>query len=206
MSLYLCKPPDCQLVKIVANPESFSARLPELCDSINRKLGGPVIVSPPKPRTAKGSSSKKEQRPGAAAKRPGAPNAPRTLQRALSTDQLNRRSVSRGPSNMIALMRSASSTSVTGVKREGSEPAALRTLPKAELNMMGPRQSSLSRTNSASNLEDAKASKKAQVEAELKDAISTLRKPNRGVVGKAIVEAAERRSAATQPKSKSWQM
>jgi len=44
------------------------------------------------------------------------------------------------------------------------------------------------------NLQDAKANKKAMVEAELKDAISALRKPNRGVVGKDMAEADERRA------------
>jgi hypothetical protein len=48
-----------------------------------------------------------------------------------------------------------------------------------------------------SNLQDARASKKAQVEAELKDAISSLRKPNREVVGKALAEAAERRATVS---------
>jgi hypothetical protein len=36
-----------------------------------------------------------------------------------------------------------------------------------------------------------RAEKKAQVEAELKDAISALRKPNREVVSKAMEEAAQ---------------
>jgi hypothetical protein len=63
--------------------------------------------------------------------------------------------------------------------------------------MSRPRQSSLSRSNSLSNLEDAKASKKALVEAELKDAISALRKPNRQVVGKAMAEAEERRATTS---------
>lgn len=100
---------------------------------------------------------------------------------------------------MIALMRSATSTSLPGVKREGSEPAALRPVSKGDLNAMGQRRSSLSRSSSSNNLEDFKANKKAQVEAELKDAISALRKPNRDVVGKALAEAAQQRTVTTQP-------
>lgn len=99
---------------------------------------------------------------------------------------------------MIALMRSATSTSLPGVKREGSEPAALRNVSKGELNSMAQRRSSLSRSNSTNNLEDARASKKAQVEAELKDAISALRKPNREVVGVALAEAAQHRATTNQ--------
>ncbi|CAM1506584.1 Fc.00g062250.m01.CDS01 [Cosmosporella sp. VM-42] len=170
----------------------FSARLPELCDSINRKLGGPVVIQPSKSRSLKRSNSKREQKPGAATQRPAPAKAPRTLQRALSTEQ-QRRSVSRGPSNMIALMRSAASTSVPGIKREGSEPATLKAMMKAEANLMNKRSGSLSRSSSMTNLQDARAKKQALVDAELKDAISALRKPNREVVGKALAEAEERR-------------
>jgi hypothetical protein len=61
---------------------------------------------------------------------------------------------------------------------------------------------SLVRSNTIAGVEDAKARKKAMVEAELKDAISALRKPNRDVVGKALAEAAERR-ATTSSSAKS---
>lgn len=44
-------------------------------------------------------------------------------------------------------------------------------------------------------LDDVKAQKKALVEAELKDAITALRRPNRELAGKAIVEAAEKRAS-----------
>ncbi|KAJ4235952.1 hypothetical protein NW759_001036 [Fusarium solani] len=175
----------------------FSHRLPELCDSINRKLGGPVIVKPSKSRSLKRSSSKRDQRPGAVTKRPTPGKPTRTLQRALSTEQQSRRSVSRGPSNMIALMRSATSTSLPGIKREASDSAAIKSTLKAEPDLLNRRGGLLSRSSSMSNLQDARASKKAQVEAELKDAISSLRKPNRDVVGKALAEAAERRATVS---------
>ncbi|KHN96409.1 DNA replication regulator Sld3 [Metarhizium album ARSEF 1941] len=51
----------------------FSARLPERCDAINRKLGGPIIASPVKSKALKRFSSKKELKPGAATKRPAPP-------------------------------------------------------------------------------------------------------------------------------------
>lgn len=94
-------------------------------------------------------------------------------------------------------MRSATSTSVPGVKREGSEPLSLKDLPRGESVTGRARQPSLLRSNSISNLDDTKASKKALVEAELKDAISALRKPNREVVGKAMAEADKRRAVAS---------
>lgn len=51
------------------------------------------------------------------------------------------------------------------------------------------------RSSSSASLDDTKAKKKALVEAQLKDAISGLRKPNREVVGRALEEAAEQRVA-----------
>jgi DNA replication regulator SLD3 len=166
-----------------------------MCDSINRKLGGPVILPSPKPTQAKSSSAKKLSKPGAAVARPAQQKPPRTLQRALSTDQ-SRRSVSRGPGNVIALMRSTTVTTIPGLKREGSEPVVGRGNGKGEPGHLRQRSSSglLSRSNSIASL-DVKAKKKAMVEAELQDAISALRKPNRELAGKAIVEAAEKRSS-----------
>lgn len=100
-------------------------------------------------------------------------------------------------------MRSATSTSVPNVKREGSEPAAVRSIAKGEADASRKR-TPLSRSNSVTGLADSRASKKALVEAQLKDAISALRKPNREVVGQAMAEAAEHRvtsSSATKSKS-----
>ena len=129
--------------------------------------------------------------------------APRTLQRALSTEQLHRRSVSRGPGNVIALMRSATSTSFSGIKREGSDSASLSATLKREDGAARQRPDLLPRNNSMANLEEVKATRRAQMEAELHDAISALRKPNREVVSKAMAEADERRvSASSSAKSK----
>ncbi|EGZ77576.1 hypothetical protein NEUTE2DRAFT_79264 [Neurospora tetrasperma FGSC 2509] len=177
----------------------FSARLPELCDSINRKLGGPVIQAPKeKAKTVAATKPK----PGAPGKRVAATKKEneRTLQRVLSNERM-RRSVSRGPSGTIALLRSASATAIPGLKREGSEPL-LGMIPKTEAVAVKEKNVSIfSRSAGPSaNNEDAKARKKARLEAELKEAISALKKPNRALAGKEIVEEAERRTA--QPKSK----
>ncbi|TQV99408.1 hypothetical protein V2A60_004882 [Cordyceps javanica] len=177
----------------------FSARIPEMCDAINKKLGGPVIVPAGGSKSQKRSASKKEQKPGSATKRPAAPRPQKTLQRALSTDQHSRRSVSRGPSNMIALMRSATSTSLPTIKREGSESTSLRRLPKVEGATDSQKRLSLSRSSSSLASQDvSRASKKAMVDAQVKDAIAALRKPNREVVGQAMEEADQQRALAAK--------
>ncbi|KAK3362742.1 DNA replication regulator SLD3-domain-containing protein [Lasiosphaeria hispida] len=182
----------------------FSARLPEICDSINRKLGGPLVQSPPKEKNAK-SAVIPRAKPGAPAKRPMAlrKDKEKTLERVLSNERL-RRSVSRGPSGALALMRSASVTAIPGLKREASEPL-LAMIPRGEMNSLKekPKPSSLfSRSTSSIFMEDSKAKKKAQVDAELKDAISALKKPNRALAVKEIVDEAERRKSTgvSQPK------
>ncbi|UQC86919.1 uncharacterized protein CLUP02_12421 [Colletotrichum lupini] len=165
----------------------FAARLPEICDSINRKLGGPVIIAPPMPK-AKPSSTKPSTKPGAAAKRPVKPSSKNNIEKALFKEQ-SRRSISRGPGNAIALLRSATSANIPGFKRENSE---------LDRNSPRDRTGLLSRSQSMTALDDVKvqdvkAQKKALVEAELKDAITAIRKPNRDLAGKAIVEDAAKR-------------
>ncbi|ROT36952.1 hypothetical protein SODALDRAFT_335169 [Sodiomyces alkalinus F11] len=177
----------------------FAARLPELCDSISRKLGGPVIIPPEKPEKPRQPTRSSEARPkpGTAAKRPTlSSSASKTIERALHKEQ-SRRSVSRGPSSTIALMRSATSAVIPGLKREASEQNALGGLSRnPERNMSHDRTRSLSRSSSLTALDNPRAQKKAMVEAELKNAIDAIRKPNRVLVGKAIVEeAAERRTS-----------
>jgi DNA replication regulator SLD3 len=76
-------------------------------------------------------------------------------------------------------------------------------IPRAESTSLKERPSSIfSRSVSLSGA-DLKAQKKAQVEAELKDAISALKKPNRTLAVKDFVEAADKRASAGQLKSKS---
>ncbi|TIC94199.1 hypothetical protein CH35J_009439 [Colletotrichum higginsianum] len=91
-----------------------------------------------------------------------------------------------GPSNAIALLRSATSANIPGFKRETSDLDR-----KSSVDRMG----LLFRSNSLTALDDVKAQKKALVEAELKDAITAIRRPNRDLAGKAVVEAAEKRTS-----------
>ncbi|KAI1174912.1 DNA replication regulator SLD3-domain-containing protein [Nemania sp. FL0916] len=172
----------------------FSARLPEHCDSINRKLGGPV-KEPPKPVPKKVEPTKPKSKPSGVTKRPAPPKSTKTLERSLSKEtERNRRSISRGPSGVIALMRSASMPTVPRLKREGSERRSLASIPKAD-SMTGREQHvSSAGPISAQRRAETKEKKDALVRAELQDAISTLRRPNRDVVGKAMAEADERRA------------
>lgn len=175
---------------------SFSARLPELCDSLNRKLGGPVAQSPPKKDFMRPASSSKAK-PGAPTKRPIAAlkkDADRSLERALSSERL-RRSMSREPSKAIALMRSASTTSIPGLKREASEPL-LGMVPRMDKAPLKERPRAFSRSTSSIGARDMKARQKAEVEAELRDAISALKKPNRALAVKELADAVDKRASS----------
>ncbi|CAG8979415.1 hypothetical protein HYALB_00012448 [Hymenoscyphus albidus] len=175
----------------------FSARLPERCAIINRKLGGPVAMSPPKPRVSKSASfSGAPARPGAATKRPVPVKPRKSLQRIL-TDERERRSISRGPERGISLLRSAS---IPGFKRENSEAPSLSGIPFADSQGIIKSKQLARREVDLGSLVSSKTtkeSKQAKIDAELKDAISALKKPNRELTAKSMVETAERRSTSS---------
>ncbi|KAI0427728.1 DNA replication regulator SLD3-domain-containing protein [Xylaria sp. FL1042] len=176
----------------------FSARLPEQCDSINRKLGGPVMIPPQSARKKTETTPKTTSKPGAAAKRPVRSKSTRNLETFLSQEtERNRRSMSRGPSGVIALMRSASTPTIPLVKREASEPLSLTNIPKAEAGMSQGKHMLSTGPLSAKRRAETKEKKDAFVKAELRDAISTLRRPNREIIGKAMAEADERRAVTS---------
>ncbi|KAI0202381.1 DNA replication regulator SLD3-domain-containing protein [Astrocystis sublimbata] len=177
----------------------FSARLPEQCDSINKKLGGPVMMAPPKSarKKAEANPSKTKAKPGASAKRPARPSMPKTLETFMSKEtERNRRSMSRGPSGLIALMRSAS-TPVPLLKREASEPLSLVSIPRADASSSRENLLSSSGPESAKRRAETKERRGAFVKAELQDAISTLRRPNREVAARAMAEADTRRAVTS---------
>ncbi|CAK7205993.1 hypothetical protein SEUCBS139899_008776 [Sporothrix eucalyptigena] len=204
----------------------FSPRLPLMCDSLNRKLGGPVIStlgsrsknafnSTKSPSDAKlrekssSSSSKHHSRSksGAITKRSSAStDKTQSLERVLSNERL-RRSVSRGPNDAIAQMRSATAAPIPGLKREMSEPSLASIPRRASSTSLKDRPSNtLARSTSdvvvgnSARTEESRARKKALVDAELQEAISALKKPNRELAGKTTVEAAERRLFGLQTK------
>ncbi|KAH9904145.1 DNA replication regulator SLD3-domain-containing protein [Xylariomycetidae sp. FL2044] len=171
----------------------FSARLPDQCDLINRKLGGPVLKSASKPKTKKLEDRSNPKLKSGIVKRT-APSKPKTLDKVLSREtERHRRSMSRGPSTAIALMRSASTPTIPLVKLEGSEAPALGSIPRVgSISREASQATSFGAFKRRSD--ENKAKKEAMVKAELQDAISGLRKPNRDVVGKAMAEADQRRA------------
>lgn len=93
------------------------------------------------------------------------------------------------------MMRPAASVALPPtIKREDSDSTLLSKLA-ASSDSGSSRRNSLIRSSSMADLHDPKVAKRVRVEAELKDAISALRKPNRDCVGKAMAEAAERRAS-----------
>jgi len=87
---------------------------------------------------------------------------------------------------------------VPGLKREASE-TLLGMVPKKQAAPVKERPANtFKRAASQSSIDSEKANmKKAQVEAELRDAISALKRPNRALAGKEIVDAAEKRATAS---------
>jgi DNA replication regulator SLD3 len=143
------------------------------------------------------AATKSKTKPGTAAKRP-APSKPRTLENVLSKEvERNRRSMSRGPSGVIALMRSASTPTLPMLKREPSETVSIASIPKEDASDKIVTRPASGYGYSKRRSQEEKAKREALVKAELQDAISGLRKPNRDVVGKAMAEAAERRATTS---------
>lgn len=127
-----------------------------------------------------------------------------SLENVLSKEFLqHRRSMSRGPSGMIALMRSASTPSLPAMKREASEPAGISKIPLEDEDDNAIRQEPTRAHGVRRNLGNDRVKKDARVHAELKNAITALRRPNRDVVGQAMVEDAERRATTTLSQLKS---
>jgi DNA replication regulator SLD3 len=195
-----------------SDTNSFSARLPEQCGAISRKLGGPVVVSPARPKLMSSASlSAVSSRPGGITKRPVSTKARRSLRRVI-TDERHAREGSRGASGAISLMRSATAPAIPSLKRERSETPLLSSIPPAEPQSMLVSRGGVLKSkkfsqrevdlSSLATVNDAKL-KKANIEAELKDAISALKRPNRQLAGQLQVEAETRAaSASTHSRSK----
>lgn len=129
----------------------------------------------------------------------------RSLEKVFESDQQKWRA-SRRPVDLLARMRSATPASVPGLKQEGSEPLGLGSIPQSNKTLKERSRNVLSRSASTTGTDDTKMLKQAKVEAELKEAISAIKKPNRHMAGKAIVEEAEKRagsSSSPHPRSKS---
>ncbi|OBT69328.1 hypothetical protein VE03_01150 [Pseudogymnoascus sp. 23342-1-I1] len=191
----------------------FSARLPSLCDTICRKLGGPRVSSPARPPMKKSSSmsSTTTSRPSAISKKTASTESRRSLQRALTDEKLQARSKSRRPSVAISLLRSATAPVLPpGLKREGSEASSLSSIPMMNSQSQHTSRTAIQKSRNLSQTENDlslgtlpdRNTKKANIEAELKYAISALKKPNRQLAGQTTVDLAEKRAIAGASQSR----
>lgn len=153
---------------------------------------------PPKSARKTEVTPKAKPKPGGAVKRLMLSRSTRNLESFLSKEtERNRRSMSRGPSGVIALMRSASTPIVPLLKREASEPLSLMNIPKVDGSTPQEKQLSSADPMSTKRRAETKQKRDAFVKAELQNAITALRRPNRESVGKAMAEADERRAVTS---------
>ncbi|KAJ8110121.1 hypothetical protein OPT61_g6950 [Boeremia exigua] len=181
----------------------YMSRLPEQALSINKKLGGPAIAS----------SKRKAMRPPLTSKKSGGSKEPeskkprRSLAR-VATDTIGQTGNKRTPS----LARSATDTALLrqqSIKREGSE-APLSAIPfrrspsrarqsMSQLRHLQGREMDLTATSAAAA---AKLKHKARVEDDLKEAIATLKKPNRDLAAGAYMAEIEQRGLGSANRSR----
>lgn len=140
-------------------------------------------------------------RPGTGTKRPAAPRASKSLVRVLEDDSQKWKASRTRPGDVLARMRSATPAAIPGVKREGSEPLGLDRIP----HLKEKSRNILSRSVSSTSNADLKARKKEEETRQIQEAISGIRKPNRHLIGRSIIEDVEKRtgsSSSPHPKSK----
>jgi len=180
------------------------SRLPEQAASINKKLGGPVAASPAK---------RKSTKPPPMSRKSGEPSEPdpkkrRTLGR-VATDIIKqpshrpRASLHRSSTDSALLpgfKREASEVPLSAIPFQRSPSTASNRQALSQFNRLSKREVDLT-TKSATAL--AKISRQKRVEEELKEAISTLKKPNRGLAVGGYVEDAEKRGLGPANRSRS---
>lgn len=181
----------------------YMNRLPEQALMINKKLGGPAHTSPPKRKAMRPpNTSRKSGEP----KEPDAKKSRRPLVR-VATETM------RGSTDRVtpSLSRSATDSAlIKGIKREGSE-APLSAIPFQRSPSRNTRRSvsqyrhlegrELDLTTPSAAV-TAKLKQKQRVEEELKDAITALKKPNRGLAAGGYVEEVERRGLGSTSRSR----
>ncbi|KAK5123226.1 hypothetical protein LTR85_003425 [Meristemomyces frigidus] len=170
----------------------YMSRIPQDAATVNKKLGGP---SAPTPVKRKSTSLRK---PGEPAVRQAPERKPRRPLSRVASEALNH-----GSRAMPSLHRSATDTDalLAHIKRENSEtPAPLDAIPQAKLPQPRKRTSlmhaiSFSKRevdlSAMSQANEAKLRKKAEVDEKLREAITTLKKPNRALAVKEVAENAD---------------
>lgn len=183
----------------LADLKSYSARLPDLSTQLCHKLGGLKPPSPPRPKLRKAvTSSQVLPKRGALIQRQLTCQRRPTLERVLTEE----RSVSRKPPP--SLSRSTTDSALPRLKREVSE-ASLPSIPLYNMDPEKSRRYTQREVDLSFSLraKEAKLKKKALIEQELQGAIAALKKPNPRMAVKELVEAADRRAAGSNLRSKS---
>ncbi|KAK4553189.1 hypothetical protein LTR86_009719 [Recurvomyces mirabilis] len=175
----------------------YMPRISEHAKSVNKKLGGPSAHTPAKQK------STSFRKPGEPAARPVPEQRPRKPLSRVSSAALPHPARHLPPS----LHRSATDSQVPQhhLKRENSEaPLPFNSIPLIDKAPIPRKRASLMHSISFSRREvdlsamsqanERKMRKKAEVEEKLKEAISTLKKPNRIAAVKEVADEAERRS------------
>ncbi|KAF2731156.1 hypothetical protein EJ04DRAFT_514753 [Polyplosphaeria fusca] len=183
----------------------YMNRLPEQAIMINKKLGGPVQASPPK---------RKAMKPPVASRESGEPKEPdpkkprRTLGR-VATDTIGQNTQQRvtpslnrsttDPAMLNSLKREVSEVPLSAIPFQRSPSTAARQSLASFKHLKG-REIDLSAPSAAAA---AKIKHKQRVAEDLKDAISALKKPNRGLAAGGYVDDIEKRGLGIGPSSRS---
>ena len=162
-----------------------------------QKLGGPNAPSPGRPPLGNAASaSHLGQKPDILTQARPQKKSRRTLERVLTEEKTSR-------SHAPALSRSATDSALPGLKREVSD-TSLSTIPLNRVALQKSQRYSQREVDlrAVSQSTEAKLKKKAAVERELQGAIAALKKPNPRMAVKELVEAAEKRAAGSNSRSK----
>ncbi|KAF3895882.1 DNA replication regulator Sld3 [Trichophyton interdigitale] len=168
----------------------YSARLPEKCQVINRKLGGPAISSPARPNR---SNQKRSTNP--LSKSAKGQSSKRTLQRVRTDEKIPVRA------KVPSLARNNTAPATSEVKLESNDQLSFST----SIGGRGGIQKSKRVNNREVDLEAVAKQHESKLKRmnllvdqkrELDAAINTLRKPNRELAVRDFVESAEKRSAS----------
>jgi hypothetical protein len=196
----------------------YISRVPQHANAVNKKLGGPIAPSPVKRKVSSKISKDTTRKPGEPALRQPPPEKkPRQPLARVSTETDRQSSKQR---HSVPTLHRASTDSdflLTHIKREASESVPpIDSIPQAKASTKPQRvprpslMSSLSRRevdlSAMSAASEAKMKKKADVEEKLREAISTLKKPNRAAAVKEVAESADASFAKALAKGKGQQL
>ncbi|KAF2093044.1 hypothetical protein NA57DRAFT_61899 [Rhizodiscina lignyota] len=181
----------------------YMSRLPQLVSSLGKKLGAVPGPSPSKTSTVKPGSSviRKPPQPASTSVNKDDSHSRKPLHRVKTETSAQK------PSRTPSLVRFASdSAAIPGMKRERSQTPAMLSIPLTESSSQGSARGSFAHFKRLSKREvdlsalsaasEAKLRKKASVQEQLRDAISTLKKPNRGAAVKENVDFAQKRTTS----------